>query len=100
MTDQTIIANNPGNESTVLVGGNSEDITIKAGQYQRTDVSSDDMVIKGKTYHNIKCLSNSSGEAQVYLVTYGKKEYVLKLYYLTVNLIRMYRRSYIIWTSK
>jgi serine/threonine protein kinase len=81
MTDQTIIANNPGNESTVLVGGNSEDITIKAGQYQRTDVSSDDMVIKGKTYHNIKCLSNSSGEAQVYLVTYGKKEYVLKLYY-------------------
>lgn len=39
-------------------------------------------VLKGKKYENKKCLSESSGEAQVYLVeSEEQKEYVLKIYY-------------------
>lgn len=41
----------------------------------------DDFVLKGKAYKKIKCLSDESGEAQVFLVGNAGKEYVLKLYY-------------------
>lgn len=41
----------------------------------------DDFNLKGVVYKNIKCLSESSGEAQVYQVEKDGKYYVLKLYY-------------------
>lgn len=44
-------------------------------------VCSDDFILKGKLYQRIKCLSDDSGEAQVFLVSNSGKEYVLKVYY-------------------
>ena len=40
-----------------------------------------DFILKGRRYKNVKCLSSSSGEAQVYLVEQDGNEYVLKIYY-------------------
>lgn len=37
--------------------------------------------LKGKTYSTLECISNTSGEAQVYLVSDGNEKYVLKVYY-------------------
>lgn len=37
--------------------------------------------LKGKRYATLECISDTSGEAQVYLVDDGAKKYVLKLYY-------------------
>lgn len=37
--------------------------------------------LKGDEYEMVKCLSESSGEAQVFLVRRNDKEYVLKVYY-------------------
>ena len=37
--------------------------------------------LKGVQYRNIRCLSDSSGEAQIFLVAKDDKEYVLKVYY-------------------
>ena len=37
--------------------------------------------LKGVRYHKQECLSDNSGEAQVFLVDRGGKDYVLKLYY-------------------
>jgi serine/threonine protein kinase len=40
-----------------------------------------DFVLKGRVYHSIKCISDNSGEAQVFLVSNGEEEMVLKIYY-------------------
>ena len=40
-----------------------------------------DFVLKGRVYQGIKCLSDNSGEAQVFLVDKDGKDYVLKVYY-------------------
>lgn len=41
----------------------------------------DYFLLKGERYRNLKCLSDNSGEAQVFLVSKDGKEYVLKVYY-------------------
>lgn len=38
-------------------------------------------MLKGIPYRNLECLSDNSGEAQVFLVEYDEKPYVLKVYY-------------------
>ena len=38
-------------------------------------------ILKGVTYKKVECLSDSSGEAQVFLVEHDGMEYVLKVYY-------------------
>lgn len=45
------------------------------------DVTNDGFTLKGNFYENVKCLSDSSGEAQVFLVKRDGEEYVLKIYY-------------------
>lgn len=40
-----------------------------------------DFILKGVSYRNIRCLSESSGEAQIYLVEREGENYVLKVYY-------------------
>ena len=50
------------------------------------DVAGDFFVLKGVKYRNKQCLSESSGEAQVYLVERDGEEYVLKIYYPTFNI--------------
>lgn len=37
--------------------------------------------LKGKQYKNVNCLSDSSGEAQIFLVEHEGRNYVLKIYY-------------------
>ena len=49
------------------------------------DVAGDFFVLKGVKYRNKQCLSESSGEAQVYRVERDGEEYVLKIYYPTFN---------------
>ena len=41
----------------------------------------DYFLLKGERYRNLECLSDNSGEAQVFLVSKDGKEYVLKVYY-------------------
>ena len=50
-------------------------------QYAGFDPSSEAFLLKGVRYRKIECLSDSSGEAQVFLVENGGQEYVLKVYY-------------------
>ena len=49
------------------------------------DVAGDYFVLKGVKYKNKQCLSENSGEAQVYLVERNGEEYVLKIYYPTLR---------------
>ena len=48
---------------------------------QSVAVGSTDFVLNSLTYKKIECLSDNSGEAQVFLVENNGQEYVLKLYY-------------------
>ncbi len=43
-----------------------------------------DFVLKGRNYRSIKCLSDNSGEAQIYLVRGDDGQHVLKIYYPNV----------------
>ena len=43
-------------------------------------------ILKGKVYQQIECLSDHSGEAQVFLVSYEGREYVLKVYYPNISI--------------
>lgn len=58
----------------------SESTFRKSNEPVLSDVMTDFM-IKGKVYHCVKCLSDNSGEAQVFLVDSDQGEMVLKLYY-------------------
>lgn len=42
--------------------------------------------LKGVEYRNLECLSDNSGEAQVFLVEHDEKPYVLKVYYPTFDI--------------
>ena len=44
-------------------------------------MNSDVFILKGSSYKKIECLSDTSGEAQIFLVEHGDEEYVLKVYY-------------------
>lgn len=65
--------------------------TLKAASApapQSMQVTDDNVfVLKGERYDKVSCLSDNSGEAQVFLVYHNGKEYVLKVYYpnFTVN---------------
>ena len=64
-------------------GGVSGDVTLRpdtTAQGQR-EAGSGDFVLKGRVYRGIKCLSDNSGEAQVFLVEGDEGEMVLKVYY-------------------
>ena len=60
----------------------SGDVTVRPGSTGASAKSSiADFVLKGRVYHGIKCLSDNSGEAQVFLVEGEEGEQVLKVYY-------------------
>ncbi|MBE6249380.1 MAG: hypothetical protein E7106_09040 [Prevotella sp.] len=58
------------------------DITVRPGSIP-SDAKSNtgDFMLKGRLYRGIKCLSDNSGEAQVYLVEGDEGQMVLKIYY-------------------
>ena len=82
--DQTIktVRNNSSTIRVTPQGGASGDKTFRPGTAQPTKSDpTNDFLIKGKVYHCIKCLSDNSGEAQVFLVECDRKQMVLKIYY-------------------
>ncbi|MCR5513732.1 MAG: protein kinase [Prevotella sp.] len=78
-------------EATIRVGSpqaaqaGASDVTVRPGaKMQDTgddDFQDGDFVLKGRLYRGIKCLSDNSGEAQVFLVEGDEGERVLKVYY-------------------
>ena len=62
---------------------------------EKSEANDDVFVLKGCHYQNIRCLSDNSGEAQVFLVERSGREYVLKIYYPTFstkkNLVKIIR---------
>lgn len=54
----------------------SEPMTDTSGSFD-----GDWFVLKGERYHKLECLSDNSGEAQVFLVEKDGQDYVLKVYY-------------------
>ena len=100
---------NPDVENTVHVEPAAGDMTVRPAAMDQTDasgsmdmtmrtttnsvqddsdmqdVAGDYFVLKGVKYKNKQCLSENSGEAQVYLVERDGEEYVLKIYYPTFN---------------
>ena len=89
VTNQQSAPINP--DATIRVGtpqaaqAGASDITVRPGT-KIQDSSSDefhdgDFVLKGRLYRGVKCLSDNSGEAQVFLVEGDEGERVLKVYY-------------------
>ena len=69
---------------TTMRGTTQGDSTNRAGQTMgvgNTDAQKDGFMLKDVFYENVRCLSDSSGEAQVYLVKRDGEELVLKVYY-------------------
>ncbi len=82
--DQTIktIRTSKQNSSTFRVAPMTGDKTYRPGSAASVQASSsNDFIIKGKVYHSLKCLSDNSGEAQVFLVESDGLQMVLKIYY-------------------
>lgn len=64
------------------ITGRLDDVSGQQSDSDDDDVAySDTFEIKGKIYKKIKCLSDNSGEAQVFLVESEGRELVLKIYY-------------------
>ncbi len=82
--DQTIrtIRTPEQNNSTIRVAPAAGDKTYRPASSEPAQSNvSNDFIIKGKVYHCIKCLSDNSGEAQVFLVESDGQQLVLKIYY-------------------
>ncbi|MBQ8656361.1 MAG: protein kinase [Prevotella sp.] len=87
--DQTLKTKRP--DSTVRA---EEPVTEKAvnttlrpeGGVEKSEANDDVFVLKGCHYRNVRCLSDNSGEAQVFLVERSSREYVLKIYYPTFSI--------------
>lgn len=80
LSDQTFRTERKG------IGQSQNDVNTEhtfrgEGTTAHVEMPSDDFVLKGVGYKNVRCLSENSGEAQVFLVTNDDKEYVLKVYY-------------------
>jgi serine/threonine protein kinase len=68
--------------STTIRVAPTGETTYRPGASDTTQSgSNNDFLIKGKVYHCIKCLSDNSGEAQVFKVECDGQEMVLKIYY-------------------
>lgn len=82
--DQTIrtIRTPEQNNSTIRVAPAAGDKTYRPASSEPVQSNvSNDFILKGKVYHCIKCLSDNSGEAQVFLVESDGQQLVLKIYY-------------------
>lgn len=80
--DRTIVADRTVMDESAATA--PADVTLRPDvQPHATEVppAGETFVIKGDVYAKKKCLSDNSGEAQVFLVERGGKEYVLKVYY-------------------
>ena len=69
-------------DAAPIASNADSDITVRP-ESKPSDVKSNtgDFMLKGRLYRGIKCLSDNSGEAQVFLVKGDEDEMVLKIYY-------------------
>jgi serine/threonine protein kinase len=94
MDDKTIQELQPaaGNDTTAKTmktfradGGQQAangDVTIRpSGNTQNPSGGDVEFLLKGRLYRSVKCLSDNSGEAQVFLVEGEEGQRVLKIYY-------------------
>ena len=69
------------------VDADSDDSTLRTLRPEVSAVADDEELrantfdLKGELYEKVSCLSDNSGEAQVFLVRKDEREYVLKVYY-------------------
>ena len=70
-------------DGTIRVTSASLSGTVRADKQtpQQEDVNDNSFMLKGVSYRNVQCLSDNSGEAQIFLVEKDGKEFVLKIYY-------------------
>ncbi len=59
----------------------SQTLRTQTGEHGLSDTDNSFFKLKGVNYRNLECLSDNSGEAQVFLVENDEKPYVLKVYY-------------------
>lgn len=69
-----------GEEPAASSGTLRAEPSASASDY-RAASADDNFTIQGKTYEKLECLSDNSGEAQVFLVAYEGQKMVLKIYY-------------------
>lgn len=90
--DQTLNTKKPNASDNVAGGTTLRTISATSLPQQGTtsrsfvhpnigDSHAEEFVLKGQYYTNKRCLSDNSGEAQVFLVERGGREFVLKIYY-------------------
>ncbi len=79
----------PASDKTTIAGGKTikpsagADKTVRPSADDKTNREGGDteFMLKGRMYRNVKCLSDNSGEAQIFLVEGEEGERVLKVYY-------------------
>jgi serine/threonine protein kinase len=70
-----------GDDNTSLTVSSVLEKTVKELSQKQNNINTDVFFLNGKEYKNVKCLSETSSEAQVFLVEKNGIKYVLKLYY-------------------
>ncbi len=80
------------NDSTIRMANEPTDRTLRPDGSAMPAAAHDDKQtavttfrLKGQEYQQVKLLSDNSGEAQVFLVSNGSNEFVLKVYYPNFN---------------
>lgn len=81
--DQTVRTPQQDVSTTMRVssGQSAGDATIRPSDSKKVSGGDVEFMLKGRIYQSIKCLSDNSGEAQVFLVKGEEGERVLKIYY-------------------
>ena len=59
----------------------SQTLRTQTGEQSLAESDNSFFKLKGVSYRNLECLSDNSGEAQVFLVEHDEKPFVLKVYY-------------------
>lgn len=90
MTDDVTIRLNTTDVRPVVTGDEpDEDRTLRADSVASFHpLNTREFILHGVTYSYVRSLSDSSGEAQVFLVSRDDKEYVLKVYYPNIDIRR------------
>ena len=100
LADRTIVADKTVAYSAQQNAGNPVDNTLRIDGQKPVDNAPVEhagqvFTLKGEQYWLVRSLSENSGEAQVFLVNHGGKEYVLKVYYPNYDINKkLMRRIY------
>lgn len=92
--DQTVRTPQQDVSTTMRVssGQPAGDATIRPSDSKKVSGGDVEFMLKGRIYQSIKCLSDNSGEAQVFLVRGEEGDRVLKIYYPNFTIKRTLMR--------